>query len=171
MDAGSDKGSPAEATGPRPGSGVCRWIASGLGLGYLRPMPGTYASAATALCAGALAVHVGWAAVAGLALGLTALALALAGRCERDFGSCDPRQFVLDEAAGQTVALFGLAGHPSPTWWGVAAAFGLFRLFDVLKPCPIFLIDRCRNRFGVVGDDLAAGALAALVLALASRLV
>jgi phosphatidylglycerophosphatase A len=42
--------------------------------------------------------------------------------------------------------------------------FVIFRVFDVLKPYPAGLIDRRgRGGFGVVGDDLVAGAYAGIV--------
>ncbi len=43
----------------------------------------------------------------------------------------------------------------------VAAAFVLFRLLDIFKPWPISWIDRhVKGSLGVMGDDLAAGAIA-----------
>ena len=48
---------------------------------------------------------------------------------------------------------------------GMLAAFGLFRLFDITKPGPIGRLDRVPGRIGVMGDDLAAGAAAAALVA------
>jgi phosphatidylglycerophosphatase A len=42
----------------------------------------------------------------------------------------------------------------------VVAGFVFFRAFDVLKPWPASAFDRMKNGFGVVMDDLAAGAYA-----------
>ena len=53
-----------------------------------------------------------------------------------------------------------------PTLLGLLAAFGLFRLFDITKPGPIAALDRMPGRVGVMADDLAAGAAAALLVAL-----
>ena len=45
-----------------------------------------------------------------------------------------------------------------------ALAFGLFRLFDIVKPWPISWADKKSTAFGVMLDDVLAGFMAALVL-------
>jgi len=58
----------------------------------------------------------------------------------------------------------------TPAWQ--AAAFFLFRLFDVLKPPPIRQLERrMKGGFGVMFDDLLAAGYTLLVLALAKRLL
>jgi phosphatidylglycerophosphatase A len=83
-----------------------------------------------------------------------------AGRAEDIFGGKDHSRIVIDEVAGMaTAALFAPA-----TWTAAAVVFVTFRLFDVLKPFPAGMIDRRgRGGFGVVGDDLVAGAYAGIV--------
>jgi hypothetical protein len=78
----------------------------------------------------------------------------------------DPQEIVIDETLGCFIAL---AFVPvSPAWW--AAAFILFRVLDVWKPGPIRWIDRhARGALGVLGDDVAAGVLAGLVLLAVQR--
>jgi phosphatidylglycerophosphatase A len=73
----------------------------------------------------------------------------------------DPGWVVVDEAAGQSLALSAASG-----WLGVLLAFALFRLFDIAKPGPVGWADRQPGPFGVMADDLIAGALAAAVLLL-----
>jgi phosphatidylglycerophosphatase A len=46
----------------------------------------------------------------------------------------------------------------------VLLGFGLFRLFDILKPFPIRLLERLKGGWGVVADDLGAGVYALAVL-------
>ncbi|MEM7495247.1 MAG: phosphatidylglycerophosphatase A, partial [Myxococcota bacterium] len=73
-------------------------------------------------------------------------------------GEEDPRQIVIDEVAGQGVALLLCP----PSLGALVLAFGLFRLFDIAKPWPISLIDRrVKGAWGIMLDDVAAG-LAAL---------
>jgi phosphatidylglycerophosphatase A len=55
--------------------------------------------------------------------------------------------------------------------WGVLIAFGLFRILDILKPWPISWADQQKGAFGVMLDDIVAGALAALALILARPLL
>ncbi len=73
----------------------------------------------------------------------------------------DPGWIVIDEVAGQWIALLGLA---RPTVAGLAAAFLVFRLIDIAKPGPVGWADRQHGPAGVMADDLIAGALTAGIL-------
>jgi phosphatidylglycerophosphatase A len=66
---------------------------------------------------------------------------------------------VIDEVAGQMVALLGATWRPS--WAGLLIAFALFRLFDIAKPGPVGWADRRSGSLYVMADDLIAGGLAA----------
>ncbi|MCK4342577.1 MAG: phosphatidylglycerophosphatase A [Phycisphaerae bacterium] len=83
------------------------------------------------------------------------------------FGRKDPRQFVLDEFAGQWVALLALPIGLEAGWWAwawvVGGQFFLFRLFDVLKPPPARQAERLRAGWGILADDLIAGFFAIVV--------
>jgi phosphatidylglycerophosphatase A len=73
----------------------------------------------------------------------------------------DPQWIVIDEWAGLFVALLGLA----PFQLGyVLTAFVLFRLFDASKVGPVGWAERLPRQFGIMADDLVAGALSALVI-------
>ena len=76
----------------------------------------------------------------------------------------DPGVVVIDEVLGQWVALAG--AHPL-NWKGYAAAFALFRLFDIWKPPPVRQLESLPEGYGIVADDVMAGCYAALVLFLA----
>ncbi len=74
--------------------------------------------------------------------------------------------FVFDEIVGFLIACIPLLpGLQGPTWhlaFGLLAAFALFRLFDILKPWPIRLLDRhVHGGLGIMIDDALAGAVAA----------
>ena len=43
-------------------------------------------------------------------------------------------------------------------------AFISFRVFDILKPFPINLIDKIKNGYGVVMDDILAGIYSTIFL-------
>jgi len=85
-----------------------------------------------------------------------------ATRAERLFRKEDPSEVVIDEVAGQMIAL--LSGpfwlH---TWWSVFTAFLLFRAFDIWKPYPIRKLEHLETGLGIMADDLAAGAYALIV--------
>jgi len=68
------------------------------------------------------------------------------------FGRSDPRQFVIDEAAGMFLVLVFVPLN----FFTSFVAFGLFRLFDITKPWPIRRLEKLPARFALVADDLLA---------------
>lgn len=82
------------------------------------------------------------------------------------FRSKDPRPFVLDEFAGQWIALLSLPVAPwadgPATLVALFGQFVLFRVFDILKPPPARRLERLPAGWGVLCDDLAAGVYANL---------
>jgi phosphatidylglycerophosphatase A len=124
------------------------------GIGFLRPAPGTWGSLAVL----PLALLPGWAAL--LACGVFTVAGFWALRRLPEAGA-DPGWVVVDEAAGQSLALAAASG-----WLGVALAFALFRLLDIAKPGPVGWADRRHGPFAVMADDVIAGGLAAAILLL-----
>lgn len=77
------------------------------------------------------------------------------------FGVDDPPQIVCDEVAGMWLVL---AGFNLPIA-GIALAFVLFRIFDILKPFPVGIIDRnIKGAAGVMLDDIAAGLIAKAIV-------
>ncbi len=78
----------------------------------------------------------------------------------------DPGWVVVDEVAGQWIALLG---SPSGSTVGAAAAFALFRLLDITKVGPVGWAERRGGAFGVMADDVVAGALAAVLVAAARQ--
>lgn len=142
------------------------WIASGFGSGLSPFAPGT---------AGSLVALIPWLALRELTPPLYLLVLALAfalgvwtsNRVVAKLRIEDPGVIVWDEFVGQWIALAPLLWQPGGTLW-IAAAFVLFRLFDIWKPWPVSWADRTiKGGFGVMLDDAVAGVYAALVLSLA----
>lgn len=146
-------------------------FATGLYSGYLRPAPGTWGSAAACLPAALLLT-----AETGLsplekvvALGIAALIITLVSipvlnRLEAAGGPHDASDVVIDEFAGQWIALMPVMAYTN-TVWPVIAGFLLFRLLDIVKPGPIGWLDRhVGGGFGVMADDVVAGIGAALLL-------
>lgn len=134
-----------------------RVIASGFGSGFFPIAPGTAASLlAVVLGAGLLFLSP-------FALPVAVLVAAFGGLwvIGAAGGGDDPSWVVIDEFAGQWIALLPLA-RPTPA--GLAAAFLLFRFLDIVKPGPIAWADRQHGAAAVMADDLVAGAITAGIL-------
>jgi phosphatidylglycerophosphatase A len=161
---------------------VAAFLATGLGSGLSPVAPGTAGSLvgialAVLLSQALFAAHASILAVAvgllmsGLAVG--GLGVAVSGPVCRTLGREDPGCIVIDEIAGQLLAasavplLPAAPGHAAGSW---VFAFLLFRFFDVAKPGPIRRAQELPGGWGVVADDLAAGAAAAVSLLALGRL-
>jgi phosphatidylglycerophosphatase A len=87
--------------------------------------------------------------------------IAICERTGRDFGVEDHKAIVWDEIVAFLLVLF----FTPRGWVWQVLAFGLFRLYDALKPGPIRYIEgRFRGGFGVMIDDLAAALFTLLTL-------
>ena len=82
----------------------------------------------------------------------------------------DPSAIVIDEAVGMWLAMTPLALLQEPfSPLGIALAFALFRLFDIVKPWPVSWADaKLGGATGIMLDDVLAGLWAALMLAAAA---
>ena len=151
---------------------MMRLIATFFYVGYLRPAPGTWGSLAALPAAYALHLAGGfW-----LLAGMTALVFVLGWIATRDVtrgaDNHDPSEIVIDEVAGQWVALFPVSYGAAMMgvgierlWPGWVAAFLLFRLFDIWKPWHVGRADARGDALGVMLDDVIAGLFAALFVA------
>lgn len=92
---------------------------------------------------------------------ITVAAVWIAHLAEKQLKQKDPGCIVIDEIAGMCVALVGI-----PFSWGTGlAGFFMFRVFDVLKPPPVRQLDRhLSGGWGIVMDDVAAGAMTNIIL-------
>ena len=155
---------------------MSRVIAIFFGVGLMSPAPGTWASAAAVILGLQIDRYLGFP-----ALVAATLAAIIAGfwACRRELAhrpGADPAAFVIDEVAGQWLALLFPA---AAFWWqgtedwainaypGWIAAFVFFRLFDIWKPWIIGRADRRHGATGVMLDDLWAGLFAGIATILA----
>ena len=144
-----------------------RWatlVATFFGIGRLHPGPGTWGSAATVLLWSALAYGLTPALRTPLAITLAVLVVLIgipaATRVARGSGVKDPQFVVIDEVAGQLIALIGVPFG----WKTFLAGFKLFRGFDILKPPPVRQLEALPEGTGIVVDDVAAGLYAFAVM-------
>lgn len=157
---------------------LSRIVSIFFGAGLLRPAPGTWGSA-VAVALGLVIHGIGnfplllAATLAAIGWGLWACEVELAAKPGQD-----PSEIVIDEVAGQWVALlfpsfgFWMMGldnwhFPYPGW---VAALVFFRLFDIWKPWLVGRADRRHDATGVMLDDLWAGVFAGVATMIAAGL-
>ena len=138
------------------------WVS--LGVGLCPGASGTYGSILTAALA-AVFVYLTQLRLGGPWYGVFLLLFSLAAWRGIDLAlkkglwglDQDPGGIVIDEAAG---VLLALSGCGPGDWLRMTAALIAFRFFDILKPCPIGSLQNLPGAWGVLVDDLAAGAFA-----------
>lgn len=138
------------------------FLATGFFTGFLPTMPGTWGTFAgiplviifhrlTSIMQPVVAVV------------FLAFAVYIAGRAEILFEARDARPIVIDEMAGFLVTFLWLPLNLMTLFLG----FVLFRVFDIVKPPPITIIEkRLHGGWGIVLDDVLAGVFANVTLRL-----
>lgn len=144
-------------------------IATVLGVGHIRPAPGTWGSLAALPMAWLLHLAGGFPALAGATVVAFAIGIWATSVMTRGQDDHDPSEIVIDEVVGQFLALMPLSYASwvhgldiTALWPGWVAGFALFRLFDIAKPGPIGWADRRGDALGVMLDDVIAGVFAAI---------
>lgn len=146
-------------------------------VGLLRPAPGTWGSAVAVVLGIAIDRFLGFPVLVAATVAVTLLGFWACGQALRDSPGDDPSEIVIDEVAGQWIALLFPA---AAFWWrgvedwavvaypGWVAAFVFFRLFDIWKPWIIGRADRRGDPAGVMLDDLWAGVFAGVAVMVAA---
>jgi phosphatidylglycerophosphatase A len=155
---------------------LARLLATGLYTGLSPVAPGTAGSLlALAVLGGIAALRPLPSCSAGLAAGLAALFFAgvwASGSVEREEERAgrrkDPPMVNVDEVLGMGVSVLFWPHGASPLW--LIPAFGLFRLFDIVKPFPANRSQDLPGGWGIMTDDLIAGVYANWVMQVLIRL-
>ena len=128
-------------------------------VGRLPFAPGTFGAV---VGLGAWYLTAGLAAPVGIAafLAATVAGTWAARRYAASVGAEDPQEVVVDEFSGMWLALLGVA----PSLPAALLAFAAFRVLDIAKPPPIRQLERLPGGLGIMADDLAAGAVARLLV-------
>tara|TARA_R110002124_G_scaffold260389_1_gene426373 strand:+ start:883 stop:1377 length:495 start_codon:yes stop_codon:yes gene_type:complete len=148
---------------------LAQMIGTVLGVGYIRPAPGTWGSLVALPWGWLLHVLGGFpllliGVIAAFFKGWWATSKMIEGQENHD-----PSEIVIDELVGQWIAILPLS-YAAWTmqlnilvmWPGWIAAFALFRLFDISKPWLVGWADRRGDALGVMLDDVIAGIFAAV---------
>jgi phosphatidylglycerophosphatase A len=145
-------------------------VATFLGVGLLRPGPGSWGSAAAVLLwwllSGRVSPH--WQPAAAMLLAVVAILIGIpaATQMSRATGLKDPQFVVIDEVAGQLITLIAVP----LSWKSLLLGFILFRGFDIVKPPPVRQLEHLPEGSGIVLDDVAAGLYALALMQLALHL-
>ena len=132
---------------------IVRFLASGLGSGYVRFFPGTWGTLAAGL---PLWLFWGTSIETQLVIILIALAAgtSLCNLASRYYKKHDDQRIVIDEWVGLWISACAI----NPNWITWITCIMVFRFFDILKPQPIGNIDRnLKSGFGIMLDDVIAG--------------
>ena len=130
-------------------------------VGFFKPAPGSWGSAAPVVLAAILAILSPWLLEIATLL-VCLLGVLAAGRYQTVTSRHDAPEVVIDEVAGQWIALLAVPLD----WRWYLLAFLLFRLFDIVKPGPVRMAENLPGGIGVMADDIVAGVLAAACLLL-----
>jgi len=143
-------------------------LALGFGAGLVPKGPGTAGTLVAILPGWLLLPLLPVAARAALVAALFGLGVWICGESARRLGSHDHPAIVWDEIVG--FLAISIILPPDPVWW--AAAFVLFRFFDIVKPWPIRDLDhRLGGGIGIMLDDLVAAAFSVACLLFARSFV
>mgnify|MGYP000709896771 CR=1 FL=1 len=137
-----------------------RIVASFFGLGFFPVAPGTLASLAIVLLYKYMLHGLASPYVLLIFLAFLVLGIPAATAYSFEHKKTDPRQVVIDEAAGQLIVLLSV----SPDWTLLVIGFLLFRLFDIVKPFPIRKLEGLPGGWGIMADDIAAALMAKALL-------
>ncbi len=146
-------------------------LATWFGAGLLPWAPGTWGSLAAVPCGVALFWLSGPLGLLLATVAVFGVGLWAAHSYEQVAAIKDPGAIVIDEVAGQWIALApALIGADMngadvlALWPGWVTAFVAFRLFDIWKPGPVGWADRRGGPMGVMLDDVIAGVFAGIVV-------
>lgn len=156
--------SPRVAQNTASKTGWAWMIATFFGVGRLPAAPGTWGSAATVLLwwGATRVIRPEWQTLAAILFAASAVAVGIpaATRVARESNRKDPGFVVIDEVAGQLIALTAVI----VSWKTLLAGFILFRAFDTIKPPPVRQLEKLPEGTGIVVDDIGAGIYALAVM-------
>jgi len=139
-------------------------IATFFGIGHLQPGSGTWASAVTIAVwwTASLWIPSTWLVSVAIAVSalVTLIGIPPSTVVARESGIKDPGFVVIDEVAGQMIALIAVPLH----WKYMLAGFILFRSFDIVKPFPLRRLEALPGGTGIMMDDVGAGLYALALL-------
>jgi phosphatidylglycerophosphatase A len=142
-------------------------LAFGFGSGLAPKAPGT---AGTLAAIPLYLLIAGWSPLqyTGFILLAVVLGIWVCGLASRQLGVHDHPGIVWDEFVGFWITMWAVP----PDWHWIVAGFVVFRVYDIVKPWPVSVLDKkAGGGFGIMVDDMLAGAMACMTLHIALRIV
>jgi len=136
-------------------------IAEVFGIGRIKYAPGTFGSLATCIVAYPILI-LPFLYKFSIILILLIIGIFASTHAEKIREKKDPKSVVIDEVVGQLITLSFIS---SPSFFNICLGFILFRIFDILKPPPIKIIEnKLPSGMGIMGDDVMAGVMGGVIL-------
>ena len=157
----------SELPKPRVFTNPVQFLAFGFGSGLVPRGPGT---AGTLMAVPLFLLAADWQLPVYTAVLVLAAVLGIwiCGAASRQLGVHDHGGIVWDEFVGFWITMWAVP----VSWTWIIAGFLVFRVFDILKPWPISVLDKnVKGGFGIMIDDVVAGVMACLTLHIALWLV
>ncbi len=139
---------------------VSKIIATVFGIGYFPIAPGTLTSLIVVFLYKLFLHQLSWPTYVFIFFLLFFVGIFTSSKCVSESDKKDPRNIVIDEAAGQLLVLFRM----SEDWLPLLLSFLIFRIFDIIKPIPIKRIENFPGGWGIMTDDLVAAIYAGVVV-------
>ena len=139
---------------------LAKIIATFFAVGFTPLAPGTAASLITVFLYKYLLYRVSWPFYLGLVFVIYITGVWASTLYSQQLGQEDPGKVVIDEVAGQLLALFML----TPTWFLMIMSFFLFRFFDIFKPPIIKKAESFSQGWGIMLDDIVAGIYTSIMI-------
>ena len=140
---------------------IARYLSTFFGVGYARFAPGTVASVVALPLAWLISWTFGYQTLIVPSALVYGVGVWSCGAYAATTHEIDPSECVIDEVAGQWLA----CAFAPLSLTAYAIAFALFRLFDISKLWPVSVGEALPGGWGIMTDDMIAGAMAAAIVA------
>lgn len=141
---------------------LAKIISTFFGIGLFPLAPGTLASLAMVVLYKYYLHDLSWPLYLAVLFLVIAAGVYFSSIYARSLNLKDPGKVVIDEVAGQLLAVFLLR----PDWVILAPAFILFRFLDIIKPMGVKKLETLPAGWGIMADDLGSGLVVNILLQL-----
>ncbi len=142
---------------------LAKLISTFFGIGLFPLAPGTLASLVMVILYKYYLCQLAWPLYLAVLLVIIAAGVYFSSLYARSLNLKDPGKVVIDEVAGQLLALFLLR----PDWIVLGPAFVMFRFLDIIKPMGVKKLETLPAGWGIMADDLGSGLVVNIILQLA----